>query len=589
MIENIRLSFKGILSHKIRSFLTMLGIIIGIAAIIAIVSTIKGTNEQIKNNLIGAGNNTVKIQLSNGDTVCDFSYEAPPSNVAMFTSDTKKRINELKEVESSTFYRTRNNPDNLFYLNNKMDSSTIYGVDKDYFDTVGYEIVEGKGFAERNFTKFDKVAVVDKTLAEGLFQGESPVGKVIDISGEPFTVIGVAVKNSNFEPVISSVEDYYTYNQTSSGLVFIPTNDWGIVFRYDEPENCIVKAVDTDSMTNAGKKSADILNENVSAVKGGSKETSASVEYKSDSLLEQAKSLQDLSSSTNKMLIWIASISLLVGGIGVMNIMLVSVTERTREIGLKKALGARKKRILAQFLTEAAVLTSIGGIIGVLTGIGLSQAMHPDTHILWIVGMMLLHLVFSIFSFSSGLPGGNFIPTLVTGGLLGQIIALIMVQQGLIAHENISYIMLICMSAFLVAVVRTPLTAIVLITEITGHLEVFYPSIVVGGLTYYFTEMLQIKPLNVTLYEDMIHSPAFKEEARYTLSVEVMSGSYLDGKIVDELRLPERCIIINVHRDRKDWIPKGQKLMPGDQVQIEMDSQDIEKLYEPLVSMANIY
>jgi H+/Cl- antiporter ClcA len=228
-----------------------------------------------------------------------------------------------------------------------------------------------------------------------------------------------------------------------------------------------------------------------------------------------------------------------------------------------------------------------------LTGGGeqflLSQAMHPDMHILWIVGMMLLHLVFSIFSFSSGLPGGSFIPTLVTGGLLGQIIALIMVQQGVIAYENISYIMLICMSAFLVAVVRTPLTAIVLITEITGHLEVFYPSIVVGGLTYYFTEMLQIKPLNVTLYEDMIHSPAFKEETRYTLSVEVMSGSYLDGKIVDELRLPERCIIINVHRDKKDFEPKGQTLMPGDQVQIEMDSQDIEKLYEPLVSMANIY
>ena len=207
-----------------------------------------------------------------------------------------------------------------------------------------------------------------------------------------------------------------------------------------------------------------------------------------------------------------------------------------------------------------------------LTGGGeqflLAQAMHPDTHILWIVG---------------------FIPTLVTGGLLGQIVALILVQQGVIAYENISYIMLICMSAFLVAVIRTPLTAIVLITEITGHLEVFYPSIVVGGLTYYFTEMLQIKPFNVILYDDMINSPAFKEEARYTLSVEVMSGSYLDGKIVDELRLPERCIIINVHRDRKNWPPKGQKLMPGDQVQIEMDSQDIEKLYEPLVSMANIY
>ena len=90
-------------------------------------------------------------------------------------------------------------------------------------------------------------------------------------------------------------------------------------------------------------------------------------------------------------------------------------------------------------------------------------------------------------------------------------------------------------------------------------------------------------------YGRLIHSPAFKEEPRYTLSVEIMSGSYLDGKIVDELRLPERCVIINVHRDRKNLPPKGQTLMPGDQVQIEMDSQDIEKLYEPLVSMANIY
>lgn len=228
-----------------------------------------------------------------------------------------------------------------------------------------------------------------------------------------------------------------------------------------------------------------------------------------------------------------------------------------------------------------------------LTGGGeqylLLQAMHPDTHILWIVGMMLLHFVFSIFSFSSGLPGGSFIPTLVTGGLLGQVIALIMVQQDIIAYQNISYVMLICMSAFLVAVVRTPLTAIVLITEITGHLEVFYPSIVVGGLTYYFTEMLQIKPFNVTLYDDMIHSPDFQEEKRYTLSVEIMSGSYFDGKQVSELLLPEHCVIINIHRDRKDFPPAGQQLVPGDQVQIEMDSQDIEKLYEPLVSMANIY
>ena len=98
-----------------------------------------------------------------------------------------------------------------------------------------------------------------------------------------------------------------------------------------------------------------------------------------------------------------------------------------------------------------------------------------------------------------------------------------------------------------------------------------------------------MKSFNVILYEDMINSPDFREEKRYTLSVEVMTGSYLDGKAVSELSLPERCVIINVHRDGKNLVPAETSLIPGDQVQIEMDSQDIEKLYEPLVSMANIY
>ena len=228
-----------------------------------------------------------------------------------------------------------------------------------------------------------------------------------------------------------------------------------------------------------------------------------------------------------------------------------------------------------------------------LTGGGeqflLAQAQNGSTQIMWVTAVMLLHFVFSVFSVSSGLPGGSFIPTLVTGGLLGQIVGLVGVRYGVIGQENISYVMLISMSAFLVAVVRTPLTAIVLITEITGHFEVFYPSVVVGGLTYYFTELLQMKPSNVSLYEDMIHAPDFKEEKRYALSVEIMTDSYLDGKLVDELSLPEHCVIINVHRDGKDLVPAGTRLIPGDQVQIEMDSQDIEKLYEPLVSMANIY
>ncbi|MBO4865487.1 MAG: ABC transporter permease [Ruminococcus sp.] len=378
MIENVRLSLQGILSHKIRSFLTMLGIIIGIAAIIAIVSTIEGTNEQIKNNLIGAGNNTVKIALMQGDAEADFTWSGVPDNIRVVSEESKKRIVDLKEVESCTLYRTRETIENLFYLNKKIDSSIIYGIDSDYFSTMGYEIAEGMGFSEKQYTDFSKVAIIDTNMQRGIFEGENPIGKILDINGEPFRIIGVACKRTGFEPVINSVDDYFTYNSSSSGLIFIPTNDWGIIFRYDEPQNCVVRAKDTDSMTGAGKKTADILNENIQKQSAGSDQKSSegvatAIEYKSESLLEQAKKLQDLSKSTNQMLIWIAGISLLVGGIGVMNIMLVSVTERTREIGLKKALGARKKRILAQFLTEASVLTTIGGILGVLIGIGLSK------------------------------------------------------------------------------------------------------------------------------------------------------------------------------------------------------------------------
>ena len=107
MLENIRLSLQGILSHKVRSILTMLGIIIGIAAIIAIVSTIKGTNEQIKNNLIGSGNNTVNVQLYQGESPYDFSYQAAPDGVQVVSAEVRDQITSLKNVESASFYRTR--------------------------------------------------------------------------------------------------------------------------------------------------------------------------------------------------------------------------------------------------------------------------------------------------------------------------------------------------------------------------------------------------------------------------------------------------------------------------------------------------
>lgn len=368
MFENIILSFKGILSHKVRSLLTMLGIIIGIAAIIAIVSTIKGTNEQIKNNLIGAGNNTVKIALYRGDGQMDLQYESVPEGVSVIPDEVKKQIKDSDKIKSVSLYRQRNYVDSLYYMNTALNGGSVLGIDEDYFDTTGYKIKSGKGFGKREFTGNVKTAIIDTTAATGLFGGDDPIGKIIDISGEPFKIIGVAVQNSKFEPVINNYEDYQLYNQeNSSGQVFIPINSWSVIFKYDEPQNCIIQASDTDSMTKAGKEAVDILNGRLTVSED------SGIKYKSEDQLERAKSLQKLSDSTNTLVICIAGISLLVGGIGVMNIMLVSVTERTREIGLKKALGARKKIILGQFLTEAAVLTSIGGIIGIIAGIILAQ------------------------------------------------------------------------------------------------------------------------------------------------------------------------------------------------------------------------
>ena len=365
MLENIRLSFQGIWSHKMRSFLTMLGIIIGIASIISIVSTIKGTNEQIKENLVGAGNNNVKIQLYQGEGTY-WMDGGIPNGVYQLSQDQKQQIMDLEQVENASFYQERSYADGISYENTTLQGGTILGIDQNYMETCGYQIYQGRMFLESDFEQVRKVVLLDDTAAQSIFQEEEPLGKVIEIKGEPFTVVGVVKKSDSFQPVIQSMDDYNTYSQESYATVFLPNSCWPIVYQFDEPENAVVMAKTTEDMSIVGKEAAEIMNQSIT-------NTTDSLSYKAEDLLERAKSLQDLSRSTNSQLIWIASISLLVGGIGVMNIMLVSVTERTSEIGLKKAIGARKRRILAQFLTEAAVLTSIGGLIGVAAGIVMAK------------------------------------------------------------------------------------------------------------------------------------------------------------------------------------------------------------------------
>ena len=372
MIENIRLSFQGIWSHKMRSFLTMLGIIIGIASIISIVSTIKGTNEQIKKNLIGSGTNTVQIQLYQGDYQYEMLYNGLPDGIPVRDETTMEKIKSVKNVEDAAFYTSRSDYNNsVYYGNNGISGSQVFGVDNSYFTTNGLVLKSGRTFVDSDFTDFHAAAIIDADTADSLFDGENPIGKTIEISSIPFTVVGIVDEDSKFEPVINSIDEYYTYySDSSASRIFVPSSMWPALYSFDEPQNVAIRVSNTKAMTDAGKAVAEIMNTNV---------TNSEIKYQAQDLLKQAQDLQDLSSSTNSQLIWIASISLLVGGIGVMNIMLVSVTERTREIGLKKAIGAKKSRILWQFLTEAAVLTSLGGIVGVGAGIGLAAIISRVT------------------------------------------------------------------------------------------------------------------------------------------------------------------------------------------------------------------
>ena len=328
------------------------------------------------------------------------SWNSIPSGVRVITEETRAELEEINGVEKVSLYTSRNYSDQVYYMNTQF-SGEVYGIDENYLSVYGYQVKTGRGFTDSDYENCRKVVLVDTTAVTNLFGGENPVGKCVELSEDVFTVVGVVALSEEFAPTINTINDYWLYADTSAGSIYLPDSTWPTAYQFDEPQNVAIKVKNTDTMTTAGKEAADLLTEKQIVDPDNS-----DFDYRSQDMLEQAQQLQKMSESTNTQLIWIASISLLVGGIGVMNIMLVSVTERTGEIGLKKAIGAKKKRILLQFLTESAVLTSLGGIIGVVSGVilatlisGMMQipvSISPTAIVVAVVFSTLIGVVFGM-------------------------------------------------------------------------------------------------------------------------------------------------------------------------------------------------
>ena len=383
-MELLKLSVSNLFSYKVRSFLTMLGIIIGISSVVMMSSLGAGVKENITGDLnkLGVSNFEISIDTSPGQT-----YKSQDLL-------TQKDIAELKNMEgveavtptSSTFARLSTNDGS-----DKMFTGT--GVTEDYFKMSNYTIVKGRKFLPNEYRKDGRYVIIDNTTADQMFPDENPIGKKLILNfrknSETVTIVGV------FKNPYSSMGG--GDQMPSMGL--LPNNYLNYLEgnERDKFTALQVKATDANEMSRV----MEIVKEKMKT--RGSETDTYSVNSTSQGLDEFNNILNMLSLFISG----VAAISLFVGGIGVMNIMLVSVTERIREVGLRKALGARTKDILVQFLIEAVILTFFGGIIGVAIGYSLalligifiktSPILSPGVVLVCIFVSTIIGLVFGVY------------------------------------------------------------------------------------------------------------------------------------------------------------------------------------------------
>lgn len=243
-----------------------------------------------------------------------------------------------------------------------------------------------------------------------------------------------------------------------------------------------------------------------------------------------------------------------------------------------------------RMLAVAVVLYIFSDFLIELTGGGEAFLLDQSTHLadpFWkLLLFTLLHVLFTTFSYALGFPGGMFIPMLVTGGLMGKVYAWGLWHAGLIQLENMNYFIFLGMPMFLVAVVRTPLTAILLIAEITGHFELLFPSVIVASAIFFFTQAMGVPPLEAALYRIMVSEPPFTQQQDISIFLEVNRGCYLDGRPADGLQLPQGCQVLAVLRHGERLPLQHTRLQDGDELEVRLPAAEAEQLYEPLQSLS---
>jgi len=359
IIEVVRVAVRSLGANKLRSGLTMLGIIIGVAAVIALVAAGAGTQAQVTAQFESLGSNLLSIS-SGAMTFRGRSMEAASAH--SLTNDDVEAIARLATSVSAIAPQYSINAQVVY--GNKNTQTTALGVTPDYLTVRSYQVARGRFIESLDLTNQAKVAVLGATVAEDLF-GEGlvdPLGKTIKINRQNYQIVGLLASKGlgGF--------------QNLDDQVFIPLSTAQIKFGgagNTSLQDINVQVVSADKIELAKAELTAILRARHGLAAGQSDDFT---------VFDQSQMVESVAAVTGTfttLLGSIAAISLVVGGIGIMNIMLVSVTERTREIGIRKAVGAKRRDILAQFLAEAVVLSLLGGVIGILVGYGAAQVVTP--------------------------------------------------------------------------------------------------------------------------------------------------------------------------------------------------------------------